>query len=98
MRTTTLSAATRRTVLLGAGAALAAPHVAKAQTSYRAAYKLSVVGNRPIPLSEGAFHWAELATQRSGGRVNVKDMPTVLPGVTPFAGHPGSRGKLHISR
>jgi TRAP-type C4-dicarboxylate transport system substrate-binding protein len=71
MRTTTLSAATRRTVLLGAGAALAAPHVAKAQTSYRAAYKLSVVGNRPIPLSKGAFHWAELVTQRSGGRINV---------------------------
>jgi tripartite ATP-independent transporter DctP family solute receptor len=75
MRTTTLPAATRRTVLLGAGAALAAPHVAKAQTSYRAEYKLSVVGNRPIPLSKGAFQWAELVTQRSGGRINVKVYP-----------------------
>ena len=38
-------------------------------------YKLSVVGNRPIPLSDGAFQWAELVTERSNGRINVKVYP-----------------------
>ena len=36
---------------------------------------LSVVGNRPIPFAEGAFQWAELVTQRSGGRINVRVYP-----------------------
>jgi len=67
--------ASRRALLLGAGGALAAPRIARAQTQYRAEYKLSVVGNRPIPLSVGAFDWAELVTQRSGGRINVKVYP-----------------------
>ena len=31
-----------------------------------------MVGNRPIPLSEGAFQWAELVTQRTNGRITVK--------------------------
>jgi TRAP-type transport system periplasmic protein len=65
----------RRAVLAaGAGALLAAPWVSRAQ-GYRAEYKLSVVGNRPIPLSEGAFQWADLVTQRSGGRITVKVYP-----------------------
>jgi tripartite ATP-independent transporter DctP family solute receptor len=68
-------AATRRGLLLGAAGALAAPRIASAQTGYRAEYKVSVVGNRPIPLSEGAFQWAELVTQRSGGRINMKVYP-----------------------
>ncbi|WP_198368919.1 DctP family TRAP transporter solute-binding subunit [Roseomonas rosulenta] len=72
--TTTFPRATRRTLLLGAGA-LALPAVAHGQGQYRAEYKLSVVGNRPIPLSEGAFQWADLVTQRSGGRINVKVYP-----------------------
>src|SRR5690606_8685709 len=67
--------ATRRGLLLGAAGTLAAPHLARAQTNYRAEYKVSVVGNRPIPLSEGAFQWAELVTQRSGGRINMKVYP-----------------------
>ncbi len=76
LRSLSPAAATRRGLLLGAaGSALAAPHVARAQTNYRAEYKLSVVGNRPIPLSEGAFQWAELVTRRSGGRINVKVYP-----------------------
>ena len=48
---------TRRTLLLGsaaAGAAVAMPWVSRAQ-GLKSEYKLSVVGNRPIPLSEGAF-------------------------------------------
>ena len=66
---------TRRGALLGAGAAaLGLPAIAGAQ-SYRPEYKLSVVGNRPIPFAEGAFQWAELVTQRSGGRINVKVYP-----------------------
>ena len=67
---------TRRSLLLG-GAALgvAAPWVVRAQGAYKPEYKLSVVGNRPIPLSEGAFRWAELVTERSGGRINVKVYP-----------------------
>ncbi|MDB5414343.1 MAG: C4-dicarboxylate transporter [Rubritepida sp.] len=65
----------RRALLASGTALLAAPHVAAAQTQYRAEYKMSVVGNRPIPFAEGAFQWAELITQRSGGRINVKVYP-----------------------
>ncbi len=60
-------------LVAGAGAALSAPWVARAQQGqYRPEYKMSVVGNRPIPFAEGAFIWAELVTQRSNGRINVK--------------------------
>jgi tripartite ATP-independent transporter DctP family solute receptor len=65
---------TRRGALAASGL-LAAPHLARAQTQYKPEYKLSVVGNRPIPLSEGAFQWADLVTQRSQGRINVKVYP-----------------------
>ncbi|MGG5809558.1 TRAP transporter substrate-binding protein DctP [Falsiroseomonas sp. CW058] len=67
-------AITRRAALLAGAGALAAPHAGRAQ-SYKQEYKLSVVGNRPIPLSEGAFQWADLVTQRSNGRINVKVYP-----------------------
>lgn len=74
--TKTRIGASRRALLLGgAGAGLALPHLARAQGQYRPEYKLSVVGNRPIPFAEGAFQWAELVTQRSGGRINVKVYP-----------------------
>jgi tripartite ATP-independent transporter DctP family solute receptor len=63
----------RRHALLGSSL-LAAPLVARAQ-GYKSEYKLSVVGNRPIPLSEGAFIWADLVNERSGGRINVKVYP-----------------------
>jgi tripartite ATP-independent transporter DctP family solute receptor len=66
------TAITRRGALL---AGLAAPMVARAQAGYRPEYKLSVVGNRPIPFAEGAFLWADLITQRSGGRIQVKVYP-----------------------
>jgi tripartite ATP-independent transporter DctP family solute receptor len=65
---------TRRAVLGGA-ALLAAPSLGLAQPAYKAEYKLSVVGNRPIPFAEGAFQWAELVTQRSNGRINLKVYP-----------------------
>jgi tripartite ATP-independent transporter DctP family solute receptor len=65
----------RRTALLAGAGALAMPLRVRAQQQYRPEYKLSVVGNRPIPLSEGAFRWAELITQRSQGRINVKVYP-----------------------
>ena len=74
--TETMTGATRRRLLLGAaGAGLALPYAARAQGQYRAEYKMSVVGNRPIPFAEGAFIWADLVTQRSGGRINVKVYP-----------------------
>ncbi len=63
---------TRRGALV---ASLATPFVARAQTQYKAEYKMSVVGNRPIPFADGAFKWAELITERSGGRINVKTYP-----------------------
>lgn len=68
----------RRDVVVGAlsGAAMVAmPWVARAQSDYKPEYKLTVVGNRPIPLSEGAFIWADLIRERSGGRINVKVYP-----------------------
>ncbi len=70
-------ATSRRSVLAGTGclaAGLAAPWISRAQ-SLKSEYKLSVVGNRPIPLSEGAFQWAELVTERTQGRINVKVYP-----------------------
>ncbi len=66
---------TRRAVLAGASASVALPWVARAETQYKPEYKLSVVGNRPIPLSEGAFRWAELVNERTQGRINVKVYP-----------------------
>jgi tripartite ATP-independent transporter DctP family solute receptor len=65
---------TRRAALAGTAAVIAAPHVARAQ-QLKAEYKLSVVGNRPIPLSDGAFVWADLVRERSNGRINVKVYP-----------------------
>lgn len=66
---------TRRTMLAGSAAAgVMAPWVSKAQ-SLKSEYKVSVVGNRPIAMSEGAFRWAELVSQRSGGRINMKVYP-----------------------
>ena len=68
----------RRVAVAGLGAAsmgvVLAPWVSKAQT-LKSEYKLSVVGNRPIALSEGAFQWAEMVTQRTNGRINVKVYP-----------------------
>ena len=71
---------TRRTALLATAGlgTLAIPQRVRAQQQYRPEYKLSVVGNRPIPLSEGAFQWADLVTQRSGGRINLKVYPCLL--------------------
>lgn len=68
----------RRTFLKGTAAGamtLAAPWVARAQTKYKSEYTLSVVGNRPIALSEGAFQWAEMVNKRSAGRINLKVYP-----------------------
>ena len=65
----------RRRLILAAPAALAMPAVARAQTRYKAEYKVSVVGNRPIALADGAFRWAELVTERSGGRITMKVYP-----------------------
>ncbi len=65
----------RRGLMLAGAAGLALPHVARAQAAYKSEYKLTVVGNRPIPLSEGAFQWADMVTQRSGGRITVKVYP-----------------------
>ncbi len=68
----------RRAALLAAGltAPLAAPRVARTQGGqYRPEYKMSVVSNRPVPFAEGAFIWADLVTQRSNGRINVKVYP-----------------------
>lgn len=70
-------ATNRRRLLLGSAglaAGLASPWVSRAQ-ALKSEYKLSVVGNRPIPLSEGAFQWAELVTERTQGRINVKVYP-----------------------
>ncbi|MGL4241830.1 MAG: hypothetical protein ACRCTI_12015, partial [Beijerinckiaceae bacterium] len=69
------NAFSRRTVLVGASAAgVAMPWVSKAQT-LKTEYKVSVVGNRPIAMSEGAFRWAEMVSQRTNGRINMKVYP-----------------------
>jgi len=66
---------TRRNFIATAAAtSLAAPTISRAQT-LKSEYKVSVVGNRPIPLSVGAFRWAELVTERTQGRINMKVYP-----------------------
>lgn len=68
----------RRRVLVTAAAgsaALGAPWLARAQAALKPEYRLSVVGNRPIPISDTAFRWADLIRERSGGRINVKVYP-----------------------
>ncbi|MEI8145015.1 MAG: TRAP transporter substrate-binding protein DctP [Alphaproteobacteria bacterium] len=64
-----------RRIALGALAAtVATPWVSKAQT-LKSEYKVSVVGNRPIALSEGAFQWADMVTARTNGRITMKVYP-----------------------
>jgi tripartite ATP-independent transporter DctP family solute receptor len=73
-----MSQRVNRRSLLSAGAALpilAMPVIGRAQTRYKPEYKITVVGNRPIALSESAFVWAELVNQRSQGRLNFKVYP-----------------------
>ena len=66
--TTLFQGATRRNLLLGAGAlGLAAPAIARAQGQYRAEYKVSVVGNRPLPISDGAFTWGSWSRNAPAG-------------------------------
>ena len=55
--------------------ALAMPTIGRAQGRYKPEYKITVVGNRPIALSESAFVWADLVNQRSEGRLNFKVYP-----------------------
>ncbi len=66
----------RQVLFAGAAAGLVAgaPWISRAQ-ALKTEYKVSVVGNRPIALSEGAFQWAELVTQRTQGRINMKVYP-----------------------
>ncbi|WP_376097270.1 TRAP transporter substrate-binding protein DctP [Roseomonas sp. CCTCC AB2023176] len=72
----------RRSLLAGAATLAASPLAApslRAQGQgggrYKPEYKISVVGNRPIALSEAAFAWADLVNQRSEGRLNFKVYP-----------------------
>jgi tripartite ATP-independent transporter DctP family solute receptor len=64
----------RRLVATAAASAIVAPAISRAQT-LKSEYKVSVVGNRPIPLSVGAFRWAELVNERTQGRINMKVYP-----------------------
>jgi tripartite ATP-independent transporter DctP family solute receptor len=64
----------RRLVTTAAASAVVAPAISRAQ-ALKSEYKVSVVGNRPIPLSVGAFRWAELVNERSQGRINMKVYP-----------------------
>ncbi len=64
----------RNFIATAAASSLAAPAISRAQT-LKSEYKVSVVGNRPIPLSVGAFRWAELVTERTQGRINMKVYP-----------------------
>ena len=64
----------RNFIATAAASSLAAPTISRAQ-ALKSEYKVSVVGNRPIPLSVGAFRWAELVTERTQGRINMKVYP-----------------------
>lgn len=58
-----------------AGVAATLLMAAPASAQYKAEYKLSVVANKPVLLSESAFRWADLINERTGGRINVKVYP-----------------------
>jgi TRAP-type transport system periplasmic protein len=71
------SGPSRRTVLKIASVAAGAfgsPALLHAQSAQRE-YKLSVVGNRPLGTTEAAFRWAELVTERTQGRINIRVYP-----------------------
>ncbi len=57
-----------------AGLGFAGPSPAGAQ-AYKAEYKLSTVLARPSPWGVGAERWAELVTERTGGRITVRVFP-----------------------
>jgi tripartite ATP-independent transporter DctP family solute receptor len=62
-------------VLLAASAALLALASPAQAQSYKNEYRLSVVANKPIPIASAAYRWAELVTEGSRGRINIKVYP-----------------------
>jgi tripartite ATP-independent transporter DctP family solute receptor len=72
-----------RSLLPALAAALSVSIVTSLQAQpYKAEYRLSVVANRPIPIASSAYRWAELVSEQSKGRVNIK----VYPGSSLVAG------------
>src|SRR5262245_1449689 len=57
------------------GVGLGCPALLRAQP-LKGEYKLSVVGNRPLGTTEAAFRWAELVTERTQGRINIRVYPS----------------------
>lgn len=68
----------RRSLILGGaatGAALALPHAARAQTAYKAEYKMSTVVPPAFAWGKGGAIFADLVRERTGGRINIKQYP-----------------------
>jgi tripartite ATP-independent transporter DctP family solute receptor len=62
------------TALAGTAAAVAAPHVARAQ-SYKSEYKLSLTNDRPTPYAVASFQMAEKIAEKTNGRIKIKVYP-----------------------
>lgn len=68
----------RRSLILGGaatGASLALPHVARAQTAYKAEYKMSTVVPPAFAWGKGGAIFAELVRERTAGRIHIKQYP-----------------------
>ena len=68
----------RRSLILGGaatGASLALPHVARAQTAYKAEYKMSTVVPPVFAWGKGGAIFADLVRERTSGRINIKQYP-----------------------
>ena len=67
----------RRELVLGgaAGAVLAAPLVAQAQSAYKAEYKMSTVVPPVFAWGKGGAIFGDLVRERTGGRINIKQYP-----------------------
>lgn len=68
----------RRSLVRGGAATLASlalPHMARAQTAYKAEYKMSTVVPPAFAWGKGGAIFAELVRERTAGRINIKQYP-----------------------
>ncbi len=68
----------RRDLILGGAAvatASALPHAARAQSAYKAEYKMSTVVPPMFAWGKGGAIFGDLVRERTGGRINIKQYP-----------------------
>ena len=66
---------TRRLILAAGAASLALPHMARAQSAYKAEYKMSTVVPPAFAWGKGGEIFGNLVRERTAGRINIKQYP-----------------------